>query len=135
MIIGVFSPVINWCGGAEWVAIDLITALKEQGHQVIVLSDEPLNQSKFEHVFGRKLLVDQQLIFPFRFFSSATNYHNIYTDALRCLMLKTKCQVVIDTYSNAILPGAEISYIHHPLLRRVEAALPIIRNKAFFLSI
>ena len=131
MIIGVFSPVINWCGGAEWVAIDLITALKEHGHQVIVLSDKPLNQSKFEHVFGRKLSVDQQMIFPFRFFSS-TNYHNIYTDAIRCLMLKTKCEVVIDTFSNAILPGVEISYIHHPLLKRVKAALPITRNKAFF---
>ena len=85
MIVGVFSPVINWCGGAEWVAINIITALKESGHQVITLSDKPLNQKKFKHVFNRKIPVDQQLIFPFRFFSSS-DYHNIYTDAIRSLM-------------------------------------------------
>ena len=128
---GVFSPVINWCGGAEWVAINMITALKEHGHQVIVLSDKPLNQNKFLHVFGRTLSADQQMIFPFKCFSS-TDYHNIYTDAIRCLMLKTKCEIVIDTFSNAILPKVMVSYIHHPLLTRVKAALPNTRNKAFF---
>jgi len=131
LIVGVFSPVINWCGGAEWVAINIITALKEHGHQVIVLSDKPLNQNKFMHVFGRKLWVDQQLVLPLRCFSS-TDYHNIYTDAIRCLMLKTKCEVIIDPFSNAILPGVNVSYIHYPLLKRVEAAMPITRNKAFF---
>jgi alpha-1,2-mannosyltransferase len=118
LIVGVFSPVINWCGGAEWVAVNIVNALKEHGHQVIVLSDEPLNQNKFLHVFDRKVLADQQIVFPLRFFS-ATNYHNIYTDSIRISVLKSKCKVVIDTFSNAMLPGAAISYIHHPVLRKV----------------
>ena len=131
MIVGVFSPVINWCGGAEWVAINVILALKEAGHQVIVLSDNPLDQKKFEHVFNRIVPVDRQIIFPLRFFSS-TNYHNIYTDAVRSLMLKTKCDILIDTFSNAILPGMDASYIHYPLLKRIETKLPTMRNKIFF---
>ena len=132
MLVGIFSPVINWCGGAEWVAVNIINVLKQQGHQVIVLSDRSLNQNKFEYVFGRKVTVDQEIIFPLRFFSGA-DYHNIYTDALRSLVLKSKCSVLIDTFSNALLPGMNVSYIHHPLLRRVEMGLSNTKNKIYFL--
>lgn len=130
--VGVFSPVINWCGGAEWVAVNIITALKEAGHQVVTLTDSPLDQQKFLHVFNRKVLADQQIIFPLRFFSPA-NYHNIYTDGIRSLLLKTKCDILVDTFSNSILPGMDIVYIHHPLLRKVRQELPYWRNKIYFL--
>lgn len=131
LIVGVFSPVINWCGGAEWVAVGIINALKEQGHQVVLLSDSPLNQERFKGIFNRTVSADKQIIFPFKLFQS-TDLKNIYTDAIRLLMLKSKCQVVIDTFSNAILPGANFSYIHHPLLRRIEVGAPTLRNKLFF---
>jgi len=132
MIIGVFSPVINWCGGAEWVAINIINSLKEQGHRIIVLTDEPLNQQKFMEIFNRKVSVDQEIIFPLRFFSP-TSYRNIYTDTLRILLLKLKCEVVVDTFSNALLAGTDVAYIHHPLLRKIKLELPHVNaNKIFF---
>ncbi len=115
LIIGVFSPVLNWCGGAEWVAVNIISALKENGHHVITLTDIPLNQDKIMHVFGKRLSVDQQLVLPIRVFSP-TNNRNIYSDALRSLVLKSKCNILIDTFSNAILPGADVCYIHYPYL-------------------
>ena len=123
MIVGIFSPVINWCGGAEWVAVNVINVLKENGHRVVVLTDNPLNQSKFQSVFNRKLLIDQQIIFPFRFFPS-NDLANVYTDSIRLQVLKTKCDIVIDTFSNALLPATNVAYIHHPLLRRLEMAAP-----------
>jgi len=131
LITGVFSPAINWCGGGEWVAINIINALKEHGHQVIILTDKPLNQNRFANVFNRKVSVDQQIVFPLAFFPPIS-YHNIYTDAIRSLMLKFKCEALIDTYSNAILPGMDVSYVHYPLLKRVESELPYIRNKIYF---
>lgn len=131
MIVGVFSPAINLCGGAEWVALNIIHALKEHGHRVILLSDSPINQKKFNHVFDRTVSVDQQFIFPLKFFPS-TDPHNLYTDALRSILFKTKCELLVDTYSNAILPGADVSYIHYPLLRSVRQGLPYWRNRAYF---
>lgn len=132
MIAGIFSPIINWCGGAEFVALNLISALKERKHKIIVMSNKSLDQSKFRDVFGKNIIVDQQIIFPLRFFSP-TNFHNIYTDSIRTLMLKSKCDVVIDVYSNAVLPGVGIDYIHYPLLKAVETGLPRKRaNKIFF---
>jgi alpha-1,2-mannosyltransferase len=131
LIVGVFSPIINFCGGAEWVAINIISALKEHGHQVIILTDKPLNQSKFVNIFNRKVSVDQQVVFPLAFFPPS-DHHNVYTDAIRSLILKLKCEVLIDTYSNAIFPGMDVSYIHYPLLRMVQNGLPYLRNKIYF---
>ena len=132
MRVGVFSPVINRCGGAEWVAVNIIADLKEHGHKVILLTDNLLDQKKFETVFNRTVSVDQQVIFPLGFFNSPTDYHNLYTDSIRSLTLKSKCDILVDTFSNALLPGVDIAYIHHPLLRKVEMELPFIRNKIFF---
>jgi hypothetical protein len=76
MILGVFSPVINWCGGAEWVAINIINTLKEHGHQVVILTDKSLNQDKFANVFSKEVSVDRQIVFPLAFFRT-TDYHNV----------------------------------------------------------
>ena len=131
MIVGVFSPSINLCGGAEWVAINIICSLKEHGHKVFLLSDSPINQKKVTYVFDRTVSVDQQIIFPFRVFPQ-TDPHNLYFDALRSIVLKAKCEILVDTYSNAILPGANITYIHYPLLKSVSEGLPHWRNKVYF---
>lgn len=129
--IGVFSPVINHCGGAEWVSINFIDALKKQGHKIFLLTNQPLNNVKIKKLFNKKILVDKQFVFPFHFFNSG-NYHNIYTDSLLCLFLKHKCDLVIDPYSNTLLPGVDIAYIHYPLLRLVRESLPYFRNFLFF---
>lgn len=131
LIVGVFSPVLNWCGGQEWVAVNIINALKENGHQVVVLTDSPLNHNKFDRIFNKKVTIDQQVILPLRFFSP-TNYHNIYTDLIRSIVLKSKCDVLIDTFSNAVLPGVNCCYIDYPLLKRMETKLPLMRNKIYF---
>ena len=59
------------------------------------------------------------MIFPLKFFP-ATDYHNIYTDAIQTLLLKTKCDIVIDTQTSGVLPGADITYMHYPLWGRLK---------------
>lgn len=118
LIIGIFHPVINWCGGAEWVAINIINTLKNHGHKVIILTDKKLNQTKIMKIFRKNVAVDAQIVFPFAFFPP-TDCHNIYTDTLRSLILKSKCDVLVDTFSNSILPGTDFAYIHFPLLKRL----------------
>lgn len=131
MNVGVFHPNLNSCGGAEWVALKIIDALRDNGHRVTILTDSRINQEKFMKVFGRKVIVDKALVFPFRIFDPG-NFHNVYTNMIRSLVLKSKCDVTIDTFSGSILPGIDISYIHYPMLKLVEADLPSFRNKVFF---
>lgn len=114
MKVGIFHPALNACGGAEWVALNMINSLKDEGHQIVVLTNEGIDNDKIFRIFGERAKVDREIAFPFELFP-VTDLHNVYTDAVRTLLLKSKCDVLIDTHSNAILPGADITYIHFPL--------------------
>ena len=117
MKVGVFHPRLNTCGGGEWLAINVIDSLRKNGHKVIILTDERINQTKFIRTFGQKLNNDGEIIFPFHFFKRGDLY-NLYTDMISCLVLKSKCDVVIDTYSRLVLPGVDVIYMHYPLFNK-----------------
>jgi glycosyltransferase involved in cell wall biosynthesis len=106
---------MNTCGGGEWLASNVIDSLRSNGHKVIVLTDERINQEKFFTTFGQKLNNDGEIVFPFHLFKRGELY-NLYTDVVSCLLLKSKCNLVIDTYTRLILPGVDIVYIHYPLI-------------------
>jgi alpha-1,2-mannosyltransferase len=112
--IGVFSPHINRCGGAEWVAVNVINALKKANYETILLTNARVDQTKFLRLFGTEVNVDSQIIFPFKI--ASTYIPSIYTDVIRTLVIKSKCDILIDTCSCASLPGVDISYIHFPFL-------------------
>lgn len=126
--VGIFHPVIKYCGGAEWVAINIMNTLKQHGHEIVLLTNERVDQVKIADTFRRNVSVDAQISLPLTFFPP-TDYHNLYTDALRSLILKSKCDILIDTISNAILPGMDVAYIHFPLLKKL---LPTFRNRVFY---
>lgn len=118
MMVGIFHPVLNCCGGAEWVCVNIINSLKARGHSTIILTNERLNQEKILEMFGCKAHVSSEVIFPLQVFPQ-TDFHNVYGDAVRVQVLKSKCDVLIDTQSNAILPGANVTYVHFPLSGRL----------------
>lgn len=132
MIVGIFHPLLNVCGGAEWVAVNMINSLRKEGHRTVVLNNEKIDQEKIESIFGHRLGVDNEIVLPFEIFGSG-DLHNVYTDALRNLFLKTKCDVLIDTQSNAILPGVNITYIHFPLFGRLSSSYKSKIPAAYFL--
>ena len=131
MLVGVFHPVINWCGGAEWVAIKVVNTLKEQGHKVLIMTDQPVDQAKIMKIYGMPLKIDTQIILPLNLFPPGF-YHNIYTHMLRAVRLKTKCDILIDTISNGILPKTDITYIHYPFLKRGNIVSKVY-NRVYFL--
>lgn len=119
VIVGIFHPTLNVCGGAEWVALNIIAALKKANHTVIILTNEKIDEDRIEKFYGKKIVFDNQIIFPFQLFPD-NDLHNVYSDVIRSIFLKIKCDVVIDTYSNSILPCVDINYIHYPLFGRLE---------------
>jgi glycosyltransferase involved in cell wall biosynthesis len=132
--VGIFHPGLNVCGGGEWVALSIINTLKENGDKVIILTDEKVDQNKYIKTFGQKLNFDEQMVFPFHFFRRG-DAHNIYTDALSCLVLKSKCDLIIDTYTRMILPTVDVTYIHYPIFTRslYRSKLSKIKNGLYFL--
>jgi glycosyltransferase involved in cell wall biosynthesis len=128
--IGVFHPNLNTCGGGEWVTLNIIKSLRKKGHKVVVLTDEKIDQAKFTNTFGEGLQADSEIMFPFHLFKRG-NPHNIYTDIISCLILKSKCQLTINTFSDLLLP-ADITYMQNvppPPTERYKG----LKNKVFFL--
>lgn len=123
MIVGIFHPCLNFCGGAEWVAVNLINSVKEANHQTIVLTNESIDQDKIQGLFGCKVAADRQMILPFEFFRT-TDLHNVYTDFIRAVCFKLKCDVLIDAYSNALLPFVDFTYIHYPFFGHLQTQRP-----------
>ena len=117
MRIGVFHPRLNICGGGEYVALIIINSLRQNGHKVIVLTDERIDQEKYKRTFGQELKTDGEIVFPFHFFRRG-DAHNVYTDIISCFILKTKCDLVIDTFTCLVLPGADVVYMHYPLFKQ-----------------
>ena len=134
MKVGIFHPGLNVCGGGEWVALSIINSLKENGNKVIILTDKKVDQNKYIKTFGQKLNFDEQVVFPFHFFRRG-DAHNVYTDALSCLVLKSKCDLIIDTYTRMILPTVDVTYIHYPIFTRslYRSKLSKIKNSVYFL--
>ncbi len=122
MRIGIFHPNLNLCGGGEWVALQVVNSLKNQGHQVVVLSDQKIDQNKFLKIFGQKIPVDLEITFPGNFFFKKGDPHNVYLYSLGCLLLKSKTDLVIDTFSCLTLPGVDIVYMHFPLFNQSRSA-------------
>ena len=102
------------------MAVNVINCVKMAGHQTIVLTNERIDQAKIQKLFGTNVSADTEMIFPLELFQ-ATDLHNIYTDFIRTKHLRSKCDVVIDTYSNALLPSVDLTYIHFPFFGHVQA--------------
>jgi len=128
MLVGIFHPSLNACGGAEFVAINIMKILKEQGYSIVVMTDQEIDRTKINRIYGIDLIADSRIIFPLALFPP-TDFHNIYFDVVRCRLLKNRCDIVIDAYSNELLPGADIAYIHFPLLKRLPSNL---RNQIYY---
>jgi len=114
LIFGIYHSTLNIPGGAEFVTITMINALKEQGHKVVVLTDEKINQSKVMKLYGKNVSVDKQIILPTPFSPYACHLGAIYSNVLRSPFLKFGCDILIDTCSNSLLPWIDVAYIHFP---------------------
>jgi len=112
LIAGLLGSSLNIPGGAEFVSVNIIRALKEHGYKVVFLSNEKMNHEKIKKYYGKTVNVDKEIVFP-EFFHPYDKY-GVYITTLKTAVLKIKCDIVIDNLSSTILPSADISYIHFP---------------------
>jgi glycosyltransferase involved in cell wall biosynthesis len=109
MRIGFFSPTINRIGGGEWVTVNMINSLKAKGHEIVVYSEEKVDSNRIFQVFGRRLCLDEETHFwPYIF--DPYNPKSVYENTLRSLIFKSKCDLLIDTFSNGLLPWSDAVY-------------------------
>jgi glycosyltransferase involved in cell wall biosynthesis len=110
--IGVFNPVLHNIGGAEYVTIVLINALREQGHQVILMSNKAIDPARTAFFFGKNMVVDAYISPLLDSSRWMPHVHPLadYVNASESLVLRLNCQILIDTYSDFILPWNDVTY-------------------------
>ena len=110
MRIGFFSPTLNRIGGGEWVTLNMIHALKSRNYEVVVYSAEKVNSHHIKEFFGQPLDFTEVNFKPH--FFDPYSLESIYPNILRSLLLRFRCDLLVDTFSNDTLPWVNAVYFN-----------------------
>ncbi len=121
MNIGFFSPTINKVGGGELVALNMIYALKTRKHRVVVYSAEKINLRGIKNFFGYEIHFDEVVTIGPHIFDPYS-LQCIYPNLLRTYLFRFKCDLLIDTFSDAFFPWTDAVYFNKdPRVTRLPA--------------
>ena len=109
MKIGFFSPTINRIGGGEWVTLNMINAAEARKHKILVYSAEKINYGQIQKFFEHNLYLDNEVSFWPNIFDPY-NLESIYPNLLKSFLFSLKCDLLIDTFSNALFPWTDAVY-------------------------
>jgi glycosyltransferase involved in cell wall biosynthesis len=113
--IGIFYPLLNVYGGGEFVAATIANTLTEDNYDVILFTNEKINQQETKRFFGKSLNPSIKVIVKSTI-AQPRGLLDFYQTIFRSRIFKSKCDMWIDVYSNRIFPWTNISYIHFPFL-------------------
>ena len=130
--IGVFHPTLNMYGGAEFVALVIVNTLARQGWDVELLVNSMVDQRKVELMMGESVASSVRVTVKPSPFAPKGNWE-IPEAAYLTFLLKQRNDLVIDTYSNAIFPWVDVTYVHYPFLNVEDygCRFPYVRKPRF----
>jgi glycosyltransferase involved in cell wall biosynthesis len=113
--VGIFHPTLDWCGGAEVVAVATANSLAQNGYETVLFVNNPVDQKRIRDMVGEPLWPSIKVIVNPTFLNPRDHF-DIFESAYRSLILKSHCDLLVDTYSNFVFPWSNVSYIHFPLV-------------------
>jgi len=115
--IGVFHPSFDIYGGAEFVAVVIANTLAQNGYEVELFVNKAINQNRTEQILG-ECVASSVEIFVKPTFLAPRGTFDVYSRMFRSLAFKSRCEILVDTYSNCVFPWTDVCYIHFPYLNR-----------------
>jgi glycosyltransferase involved in cell wall biosynthesis len=106
---------LNKVGGREQVVISILRALRKLGFRTISLCGKKMDKSCIKNNFGVNVQVHKELVLPIW-----PSHAQTYFEFLLPVIAKPLCDVLINPYTNDILPQVDVTYFHYaqPLLLR-----------------
>jgi len=115
MKVGVFHPSLYNFGGGEFVALVITNTLAKNGYQTELFVSNRVQQSQIQKMFGEKINPSAKIrVKPA--FTNPGGSLDLFPTVFRSLAFSTKCDILIDTYSNCVFPWTDVCYIHYPFL-------------------
>jgi alpha-1,2-mannosyltransferase len=128
--IGVFHPSLHNFGGGEFVALVVVNTLAKNGYDVQLLTSEKIKQDQVKKMMGEEIASSVKMIFQ----PSCTHpggSFDLFPTVFHSLALKSKCDILVDTYSNCVFPWTDICYVHFPFLNShdYDKVFPYLKQK------
>jgi glycosyltransferase involved in cell wall biosynthesis len=108
MRVGLLYYDLNSSGGRQQVVISIIRALRKLGLGTVLLCGKKTDKSFIRNNFGVNLEVHKELVLPI-WPSRVQTYFGL----LLPVIAKPFCDVLINPYSNDILPQVDVTYFHY----------------------
>jgi alpha-1,2-mannosyltransferase len=115
--IGVFHPSLQNFGGGEFVALVVVNSLAKNGQNVELLTTKKIRQDEVKGMMGEQIASSVKMIFQPSYTIPGDSFDLVPT-IFHSMAFKSKCDILVDTYSNCIFPWTDICYIHFPFLNR-----------------
>lgn len=119
MKIGVFHPALHMSGGAELVALVVANALARSDYETELYVSQKINQEHVKRMLGEELASSVEVIVKPSSVQRGGSF-DFFPITFDSYIFKRKCDILVDTYSNCILPWADVCYIHFPFLNRYD---------------
>jgi len=115
--VGIFHPCFDMYGGAEFVAAVIANTLAQNGYEVELFVNKKIDQDKTEQFLGEKIASSVKIVLKPSLLAPR-GMLDLYSRMFRSLAFKSKCNILLDTYSNGFFPWTDVCYFHFPYLNR-----------------
>ena len=121
MRIAVVHHSLNSCGGGERLCLNVMEALRSEGHEILLATTEPTDWARVERAFGRCFEPDEEIrLLPVRLRAFGI-YQRMATGFL-VHRLHEKADIVINTHGDMVAAPCHITYVHYPTFALLEQA-------------
>jgi len=121
MRIAVVHHSLNSCGGGERLCLNVMEALRSEGHEILLATTEPTDWGRVERAFGRCFEPDEEIrLLPVRLRAFGI-YQRMATGFL-VHRLHEKADIVINTHGDMVAAPCHITYVHYPTFALLEQA-------------
>lgn len=129
MRVGIFHPSLHKYGGGEVVCFTVIKTLAKNGYDVELFVSKKPNQSQVKRMLGEEIPSSVKITVGSSFTQPGDSF-DLFPTIVNSSSLKSRCDILIDTYSNCLFPWTDVSYIHFPFLNNYyyRTSFPYLRN-------
>ena len=121
MRIAVVHHSLNSCGGGERLCLNVMEALRGEGHEILLATTERTDWSRVERAFGRRFKPDEEVcLLPVKLRAFGI-YQRMATGFL-VHRLHEKADLVINTHGDMVAAPCHITYVHYPTFALLEQA-------------
>ena len=121
MRIAVVHHSLNSCGGGERLCLNVMEALRSEGHEILLATTEPTDWARVERAFGRCFEPDEEIrLLPVRL--RAFGIYQRMATGLLVHRLHEKADIVINTHGDMVAAPCHITYVHYPTFALLEQA-------------